>query len=199
VERQVRVSDVTVKTVGVTIQALKIGPKQMTLSVFRQLPTRPVLEPSCGRVHQQGRPWGLVRYFWDGCGQEGKHLHVVWSDDDGGQLYRDCVKPVRLEWATRTEVVGAVLEVKKAGWRRVCGDRHFRYVIEEVYRHYLGRQKDYPHEESFRRSPDAIDLDPAHLTWHGDEGVAVTLDDWVKNWNDEYDKLTALDQLFIAV
>ena len=79
-----------ITTVAIEIKALRIGPKQMTQSVFRQLPVADVIDPKTGLV--QGTPWGKVNYFWGECQPD--HLHIVWEDQHW--LYRSCVWP---HWA----------------------------------------------------------------------------------------------------
>ena len=74
-----------VHTLQVTVQALRIGTKQVTQSVFRQLPQRPIWDQETGQI--LGRPWGFVNYFWGDCAPD--HQHIVWQD--GETLYRDCV------------------------------------------------------------------------------------------------------------
>ncbi len=50
------------ETVTVTVQTVRIGAKQMTISVFRQLPTLPE------RHFNAAEKWGYVRYDIDGFG-----------------------------------------------------------------------------------------------------------------------------------
>jgi hypothetical protein len=88
----VTVAEATVQTCTVQVKALTLGKKQMTLSVFRQLPDLH-LEPHL-RAGAEAHLWGMVNYFWDGCGMRGEHLHIVWSD--GRRLYRCCWGPLEL-------------------------------------------------------------------------------------------------------
>jgi hypothetical protein len=72
--------EVTIQTVDITIQAMRIGPKQVTLALFRQLIRDDDFDT--------GIPWGWVHYHWDGCGMmwqtwnRGEAMHVVWQDGD---------------------------------------------------------------------------------------------------------------------
>jgi hypothetical protein len=84
VERILTTKEVTVQTVQVTIQALKVGPKQVTMGLFRQLPYGELVDPQT--VQLRGVPWGHVHYWWDGDGRQGwprtaeeTKLHVVWQ------------------------------------------------------------------------------------------------------------------------
>lgn len=123
----VRVGTPTIQTLSVTVHALRIGPKQVTQSVFRQLPERRVWDPLTGKL--QGTPWGRVNYYWGDCSNN--HLHVVWDDDE--QLFRDCVyhpehtKPEGVwrledtirqeeEWLARGALFVVALQVWLRGW-----------------------------------------------------------------------------------
>lgn len=95
-ERNLSINEVAINTFTVEIKALLVGKKQMTLSVFRQLPRKEIIciNKQSRNLDLLGSPWGTVNYFW-GCGRYGKHIHVVWSDTDGN-LYRACVSKVEL-------------------------------------------------------------------------------------------------------
>src|SRR5262245_24377033 len=81
--------EATVRTLSASVQALRIGTKQVTLSVFRQLPRVQVIDPET--LQLRGVPWGRVNYFPSDCEVAGKgHLHVVWQKGDG--LCRACVE-----------------------------------------------------------------------------------------------------------
>jgi hypothetical protein len=77
----------SVQTAVVTIKMLHVGNKGMTQSVFRQLLSEPVWEPRSRTL--RGELLGFVNYFWQGCGMEGPHLHVIWRR--GQELRRTCV------------------------------------------------------------------------------------------------------------
>ena len=83
--RPLTTREAQISTVAVEIKALRIGSKQMTQAVFRQLPHSPVIDRYTGVI--TGTPWGRVNYFWGDCLPD--HLHIVWEDQ--GQLYRSCV------------------------------------------------------------------------------------------------------------
>jgi len=73
------IMDVSISTATVDIQVMRIGTKQMTLAVFRQLPYRDIF-------HRSGKlvapPWGWVNYDRNGCSAK----PFVFSLD--GVLYR---------------------------------------------------------------------------------------------------------------
>ena len=154
--RTVHVEEASLKTCSVEVKALVINKKQMTLSVFRQLPRKHIIEPGVGL---RGEPWGLVNYFWDGCGGgEGKHLHVVWQD--GSQLCRSCVRPVQWFDDNEDAVFGDVAGLKWISLRASCGHFGNWYISGPLTT-----------EEGER------------MNW----------------WIEVYERLAALDQLFIAV
>ena len=106
--RQLSVGEATLNVVGVSIKAVKIGKKQMTMAVFRQLQNEPVWDLSVSKP--RGIVWGRVNYFWDGCGCEqfagdegsitqwidneklGADVHIIWQL--GEELRRSCLVPL---------------------------------------------------------------------------------------------------------
>lgn len=69
-------------TLSVTIQALHVNGKQMTLSVFRQLPETEAIDEDSGLLFEDAEYWGTVNYDFK---KNGK-LWVVLSKE--GKLYR---------------------------------------------------------------------------------------------------------------
>jgi hypothetical protein len=173
--RPLTVSEVAIQTATVAIKTITLGKKQMTLSVFRQLPNRHIIqvEPDGVEFSFRGEPWGLVNYFWNDCGylvhgRPAEHLHVVWQG--GNRLYRACVGIVRMRpsrW-TRGEI-------------DFCGDPEGVAIIGEGI----------------------CDFDPINTGhWecpHWPKDSADSKQGWVDQWNDLHHQLDALDQLFIAV
>lgn len=91
--------EATVQTAQVEIQVLKVGKKQVTMGLFRQLPLQPLLHRTT--LVRQGNAWGHVNYWWVEDGSppsSGTRLHVVW--EAGGALYRDIVTK-EPEWRYR--------------------------------------------------------------------------------------------------
>jgi hypothetical protein len=65
------------------IRVMKVGKKQVTMGLFRQLPRDILLDPAT--LQLRGVPWGHVNYWWDGDGAyagHGTQLHVVWQLGD---------------------------------------------------------------------------------------------------------------------
>src|SRR5215471_19434686 len=93
-QRSISVHEAIIKTATVEIKSLRIGARQMTLSVFRQLVNEDLISSDTGEL--LGVPWGLVNYFWQCCDADrtASHLHVVWQKGDC--LRRACVWEHRL-------------------------------------------------------------------------------------------------------
>jgi hypothetical protein len=90
--RVISTEQAAITTCTIEVKVIKIDKKQMTLSVFRQLLRRSVIDVTFALL---GEPWGIVNYFWDGCGYVyGEHLHVVWTTE--GKLYRDCIGELKV-------------------------------------------------------------------------------------------------------
>ncbi|MGB9791857.1 MAG: hypothetical protein ACPLTR_04675, partial [Thermacetogeniaceae bacterium] len=80
------VSQARLSKVSVEIQVVRVGDKQMTLAVFRQLEKEPLINWRTLRF--RGIPWGWVNYH-KGCLKRFEHLHIIWQD--GERLLRDDV------------------------------------------------------------------------------------------------------------
>ena len=76
----VAVKNAEIKQVSVTINVMSVNNKQMTLSVFRQLPVADFISED-GYLDEDFSYWGIVRYCFDNCG--------VWAVAEyNGELYR---------------------------------------------------------------------------------------------------------------
>lgn len=80
------VHNVEIQTPTITIGVMKVGRKQVTLAVFRQLREAGLVSKDGYLV---GRPWGVVNYHPDKCAEAEPHWHVVWQQGD--QLRRAAV------------------------------------------------------------------------------------------------------------
>lgn len=81
-QKLITIEDVNLKSMAVEIKALTVNGKQMTLSVFRQLPHLSIWD---NMFEQIGTPWGRVLYFW-GNNKDCNGFQVVWQKGD--QLFR---------------------------------------------------------------------------------------------------------------
>src|SRR5688572_14023045 len=73
--RTIKASDAKIENVVVAIEKMTINANTLTLSIFRQLRERNVINPETYRI--RGLPWGTVDCFEGGCSKN--HLHVVWQ------------------------------------------------------------------------------------------------------------------------
>lgn len=83
--RQISAHEAVVKTATVEVKSLTISGKQVTLAVFRQLIDADIVDEPDNETTLPvlvGHPWGTVNYHPDKCADAGKHLHVVWQDND---------------------------------------------------------------------------------------------------------------------
>jgi hypothetical protein len=94
--------EATVQTAQVEISVIKVGKRQVTQAMFRQIPYASLIDHET--LTLRGTPWGYVRYWWDGChpgssyGQEG--LHVLWQDGAvlrRAVIFEDVVTPRQKE------------------------------------------------------------------------------------------------------
>lgn len=76
----VKVGNAEISHISVTINAIKVKKKQMTLAVFRQLEVVSFIDDD-GYIDEDIAIWGVVRYTTDGCAN-----WIVGSED--GQLLR---------------------------------------------------------------------------------------------------------------
>jgi len=76
-----------VHTLSVSVKVMKMGPKQVTLAVFRQLDEEPLIDDET--VALRGVPWGRINYCQKNKCPEAIHLHIVWQM--GEQIFHSLV------------------------------------------------------------------------------------------------------------
>ncbi len=86
-ERILTTDDVAIKTLAIEVKVMKIGKRQVTLAVFRQLPSENLIDRNTGKL--RGIPWGRVNYHVDCSAVEDYHIHVVWQK--GNELRKSVV------------------------------------------------------------------------------------------------------------
>jgi hypothetical protein len=163
----------TIRTATVSVKVLTLDKKQMTLSVFRQLPLRHVIDPLT--MELRGTPWGHVNYFWDDSPNDPDYhrLHIIW--ERSGRLYRSLVDEV--------ELAECQFEIVFNG-RRQPPTPGFGAYGDCVATNYLKSQSGWLIKDA--KHKDRI------LPGKGAEQFADA-------WNSLHSRLAALDQLFIAV
>lgn len=78
----IETADASITTAAITIKALQVGKKQMTQSVFRQLPEALLVDED--KLELMGQPWGHVNYRW------GDQRGTSFIFQVGARLYRCC-------------------------------------------------------------------------------------------------------------
>jgi hypothetical protein len=87
-QKLVSVEDVTIQTAAVEIKTMLIGKKQMTVGMFRQLPSLDIMDVKDDEIELQGVVWGHVNHHNSECVNL-DHLHVVWQN--GHVLYQSSI------------------------------------------------------------------------------------------------------------
>src|SRR5262245_11266360 len=68
-----------ITTVAIEVKAIKVGAKQVTLSMFRQLHKEQIIQASYDGRTLKGVPWGRVNCCPGDCGISWGHDHIVWQ------------------------------------------------------------------------------------------------------------------------
>lgn len=102
---------------------MRIGAKQMTLAVFRQLPKSAIVCQETGNLC--GVPWGLVNYNPGDCwmNRSWGHVHVIWQQ--GKALFRDCVYD-----DLYPQVLQDMIEMARKQLMKVVGRKTYAYDSE---------------------------------------------------------------------
>lgn len=88
----------TVHTMSINVKVMKIGKKQVTQAIFKQLPEQSIFEADVGSLTLRGVPWGLVKYSY----KETPSFctgYLVWQN--GETLYRCPVGFDSVRWDIR--------------------------------------------------------------------------------------------------
>ena len=172
----------TVDTFSIDVKVVRVGKRQMTLSVFKQLPLKPLLDKKTHKLN--GMPWGQVNYWWKGSDvppskywendsfwerpyvvnkgySPPRKLHVVWQHET--VLYRSVIWEI-----PNIQVFESHLE----DWRKATSHLFAESTIDSWGWH----------------SPGYLCMKNKEKCEHD---VAV--------YNEVFDQLSQLDQLFIAV
>lgn len=101
----INIQQASIKTATVEIKTLSVSGKQVTMGVFRQLISSPLINVETGEL--RGTPWGRVNYFWGECIKR-DHYHVVWQLNK--ELRRACVWRRRMPDGQVAERIGHDLD-----------------------------------------------------------------------------------------
>lgn len=82
----IKVEDAQIKTAAISIKALVVNGKQLTLAVFRQLQLEELISDAEAEAIIRGPVWGKINYHADKCENAMSHTHFVWQK--GNELRR---------------------------------------------------------------------------------------------------------------
>lgn len=218
-------SDVSINTASIEVKVMKIGNRQVTLAVFRQLPDEQIINPKTGMI--EGIAWGKVNYHPDECEEASEHLHVVWQKGNElrrATVYRDWSKQCALlnpvytyakayvyaclldgepgplcEWDHRQMCVTMSVDAEAYGigqYNFKVPSRDGRWVASNPW----GKVWD-PTKDAILEYLNAHDLPHDRSILFKDYFIptAKRLPALAKTWQASYTQLEQLDQLFIAV
>lgn len=225
----ITVDTAKINTFTISVKVLQVGNRQVTLSVFRQLPNEDIFDEQS--LTLRGRPWGHVNYHPEGCHQSDEHLHVVWQKDvrllrcrmnrsvgsgAGERMYSLKQKRAALfTVAVLEEFLANPDAATIDGAAGLVVTQHFRMGVQGTHR-YQAQQKRQdgspaPWQEMHRKELENELED--HRKQAGDElkllrsiGYAAAREDLMRRekqiavaWQAAYDGIQQLDQLFIAL
>lgn len=75
-----------IKTAAIEIKSLTVSNRQVTLSLFRQIPHEDLIDYD--QMKLNGTPWGQINYFWKETYEDCK-IHIVWQK--GKELRRSII------------------------------------------------------------------------------------------------------------
>lgn len=88
--KKINIEDAKIKTATITIKAVSVDKRQMTLAVFRQIQVEDIIDTKTYQL--RGLPWGLVNYYNKddlyGIDKSDNPIHVLWQK---GSEFRRCV------------------------------------------------------------------------------------------------------------
>lgn len=127
-EREVRAIDATIQTLEVSIEVIRVGHKQMTITVFRQLPHRDLIDKKTGRLTSL-HLWGEVNYDRT----NNAWRQVIFCHNNS--LYKDGVLCARY---SRTERISSGFEVQLSAGQffdRFC--IHGPFAAEDIAQSFI--------------------------------------------------------------
>lgn len=181
-------NQLVIEQLTVEVKAIKIGRKQMTMGLFRQLPQKSIIDYT-GEI--LGTSVCSINYFWGSC--EPNHIHLLWQQGD--KIYRDCLYNPSLK---PHPVFSDLVSKEKAYWQ----------LEEDLYEdgRQLELQQDMLMEKFLREYPKLEESLKAVEYWdHRIYGPSATPYGAVSHmlyceFEDAYEQIVSgLEQYFIAV
>lgn len=135
--KPVLVVDAKLATLQVDIRVLRVGPKQMTQAVFKQLPFESPLDE---QLVWKGPLWGYVNYHGTHCPDT---YDMVWNDNHSGKWGNDHdpFKHLHVVWQKADELRhGRVLSLTTKGFAPT-GHKRSQMVIQDWAARWVEVQK----------------------------------------------------------
>lgn len=118
-KRPVMAHEAKIELAQATIKTVCVGPRQMSLAIYKQLPGSSdflyVGPDSDGtlRCWLEGKVWGRVACMHN-CPWRSQHLHVLWQKQGGGPLFRGYMP--REGWFDYREEAGFIHAIFRDSW-----------------------------------------------------------------------------------
>lgn len=83
-EKRISVQQADIKTATIDVKVLSLNNRNLTLSVFRQIPVGNLIDPKT--IALNGTVWGQVNYYWGDYGKFADsplHTHILWATPEG--------------------------------------------------------------------------------------------------------------------
>lgn len=187
----VSASEAIIKTATIEVKVMKIGNRQVTLSVFRQLKSESIIDFNTGEM--RGIPWGQINYHVDCDGLDQNHLHVVWQE--GNELRRSIAF---LPWERSPHATRSMRSFLTPTYDTFI--RWYGVSRLEMINHTIAARLKFGNGgklETFLESDDTPSEDKGRI-----KKILRWIDadmDVIAKWQQSYSQLKQLDQLFIAV
>lgn len=199
-EKKINITKADIKTASIKIKVITVDNRNLTLSVFRQIPRRILIDSETHDLN--GIPWGIVNYFWKE--NEGL-LHVLWQDEEN--LYRDVFKEKFLYSGTMfNQVLHNKLQIPDYIEEQLTSKIYeFLADLTDEFEHYLeekGITKSKSNGWFYNEKGNYVRAEELHKIFLTDgknlESAKLYLQA-CQEYNTILSSLEALDHLFIAV
>lgn len=170
-------------TATVELKTLSVSGKQVTLSVFRQIPDGQLFTDG---FQFSGVPWGRVNYFWDGGPPQPDRQHILWQS--GSDLFRTIVR----KWDMQVSDVLFYEDIfQKNGATITLSPKaihDFGWIFDDIPKEFKTS------EILYRISPERA-RELTELTM----GAVAAHNRSAANWRRAWETICALPQIYIAV
>lgn len=186
-----------IETLQVSVQVVRIGPKQMTLAVFRQLKKQDLVD--WDTLELRGVPWGTVQYKPGDCDDDlyYDHPHVVWQR---GEELRRCCWPRRYWDGPEERILSTVQAcLKRFNWNNRFGQLARPLRLDNLRSILVRAQDEWEGAGMGRLSPFEKELRTLAQAIDDLERALPGIESRRLRWQEHVEEIEALPQLFIAV